>query len=61
MAVETLLEHRETAAMVGQVVEAHTVLDQEALVQRGKVLMAGRVKRLHQAVVAVRVQLESRQ
>jgi len=61
VAVETLTERQEMVAMVGQVVEAHTVLDQEALVQRGKVLMAVRVKRLHQAVAVVRVQLESRQ
>ena len=59
--VQTLMEHLEMVAMVGQVVEAHTVLDQEALVQRGKVLMAVRVKQAHQVVEAVRVQLESRQ
>ena len=61
MAEQTLLEHQEMVAMVGQVVGAHTVLEQAARVQRGKVLMAVRVKRLHQAVAAVRVQLESRQ
>jgi hypothetical protein len=60
VAEQTLLEHQETVAMVDQVVVAHMVLEQGVRVQRGKVLMAVRVQRLHQAVAAVRVQLDLR-
>jgi hypothetical protein len=61
VAEQTLLEHQETVAMVDQVVVAHMVLEQGVRVQRGKVLMAVRVKQEHQVEAVVRVQLGLRQ